>query len=160
MSCPWERRRWKTAFPYLGCVSKNEVNNEDLLKKVIRPITWNSNISHPPGLWTCNTASPCNFSSHPGKKEAAGDPAGRSFEKVIEIYGSSLRRVDVVLFTYNLADHASFPRPAYWVKSAGKLMNDATHSSCWEPTSIKKSKGWSARTRSRQGWSFYARKCW
>ena len=44
----------------------------------------------------------------PGQKQAEGDPTGRSFEKVIEIYQPSIRYLDVVLFTYDLANHESF----------------------------------------------------
>jgi GTPase SAR1 family protein len=63
----------------------------------------------------------------PGQRESEGDPTGRSFEKVIEIYQSSIRRLDVVLFTYDLANHESFHDLVYWVDSVVKLMNDATH---------------------------------
>ena len=112
----------------LGCVSKNEVNNEDLLKKVHKTNNLEFEyITTRQVFGDMQYSITLQFLIPPGQKEAAGDPAGRSFEKVIEIYGSSLRRVDVVLFTYNLADHASFQDLAYWVKSAGKLMNDATH---------------------------------
>ena len=63
----------------------------------------------------------------PGQKQSDGDPTGRSFEKVVEIYQSAIRRLDVVLFTYNLANHESFQDLAYWVDSVGMLMNDGTH---------------------------------
>jgi GTPase SAR1 family protein len=63
----------------------------------------------------------------PGQKQSEGDPTGRSFEKVVEIYQSAIRRLDVVLFTYNLANHESFQDLAYWVDSVGMLMNDGTH---------------------------------
>ena len=63
----------------------------------------------------------------PGQRESEGDPTGRSFEKVIEIFQSSIRRLDVVLFTYDLANHESFHDLVYWVDSVVKLMNDATH---------------------------------
>ena len=63
----------------------------------------------------------------PGQKDVEGDPTGRSFEKVIEIYKTSIRRLDVVLFTYDLANHESFHDLTYWVDSVVTLMNDATH---------------------------------
>jgi GTPase SAR1 family protein len=63
----------------------------------------------------------------PGQKQTEGDPTGRSFEKVIEIYQSSIPRLDVILFTYDLANHESFHDLAYWVDGVAKLMNDATH---------------------------------
>ena len=63
----------------------------------------------------------------PGQKESEGDQTGRSFEKVIEIYKSMIRRLDVVLFTYDVASLDTFHDLAYWVDGVGKLMNDNTH---------------------------------
>jgi hypothetical protein len=63
----------------------------------------------------------------PGQKQIEGDPTGRSFEQVINIYRSSIRRLDVVLFTYDLANHDTFHDLAYWVDGIATLMNDATH---------------------------------
>ncbi len=63
----------------------------------------------------------------PGQKENEGDSTGRSFEKVIEIYRSSIRRLDVVLFTYDLANIETFHDLVYWVDSVAMLVNDATH---------------------------------
>ena len=44
----------------------------------------------------------------PGQKESEGDSTGRSFERIIDIYKSSIRRIDVVLFTYDMASKESF----------------------------------------------------
>jgi GTPase SAR1 family protein len=63
----------------------------------------------------------------PGQKQSEGDQTGRSFEQVIAIYQSVIRRMDVILFTYDLENHESFHDLAYWVDSAAKLMDDATH---------------------------------
>ena len=63
----------------------------------------------------------------PGQKEVEGDQTGRSFEKVIEIYKMMIRRLDVVLFTYDVANYESFQDLAYWVDGVGSLMNDNTH---------------------------------
>ena len=63
----------------------------------------------------------------PGQKETEGDLTGRSFEKVIAIYRSLIRRLDVVLFTYDVGSHESFQDLAYWVDGVGSLMNDNTH---------------------------------
>jgi len=63
----------------------------------------------------------------PGQKQSEGDPSGRSFENVIDIYRFAIRRVDVVLFTYDMATRESFDDLAYWVEAVGKLLNDATH---------------------------------
>ncbi|MFH2040681.1 MAG: hypothetical protein ABIJ65_14715 [Chloroflexota bacterium] len=63
----------------------------------------------------------------PGQKEADDDPTGLSFEKVIEIFRSSIRRLDVLLFTYDLGNLETFHDLDYWVDSVAGLMNDATH---------------------------------
>jgi GTPase SAR1 family protein len=63
----------------------------------------------------------------PGQKDEDGDLTGRTFEKVIGIYRSLIRRLDVVLFTYDVANHESFQDLAYWVDGVGSLMNDTTH---------------------------------
>ena len=112
----------------LNPISRNEAINPDLFSKVHK--TNNLEFEY---IFTRQVFGDTQYSITlqflipPGQKETEGDPTGRSFEKVIEIYGSSLRRVDVVLFTYNLADHESFKDLAYWVSRVGSLMNDATH---------------------------------
>ncbi len=63
----------------------------------------------------------------PGQKESEGDSLGRSFERVIEIYKETIRRVDVFLFTYDLSSRQSFQDLEFWVDAVGDLMNDATH---------------------------------
>ena len=67
------------------------------------------------------------FQIPPGQKETDGDSGGLSFEKVIEIFRSSIRRLDVVLFTYDLDILECFDDLVFWVHSVAKLMNDATH---------------------------------
>jgi GTPase SAR1 family protein len=112
----------------LGCVSKNEVNNEDLLKKVHKTNNLEFEyITTRQAFGDAQYTITLQFLVPPGQKEAEGDSSGRSFEKVVKIYSSSLRRVDVVLFTYALTKHESFHDLAYWVNSAVRLMNDATH---------------------------------
>lgn len=63
----------------------------------------------------------------PGQKHSEGDSASRSFEQVIDIYRSIIRRVDIVLFTYDLTNHESFHDLAFWVDSVDPLINDLTH---------------------------------
>ena len=112
----------------LNPISRNEAINPDVISKVHK--TNNLEFEY---IFTRQVFGDTQYSITlqflipPGQKEAAGDPGGRSFEKVIEIYGASLRRVDVVLFTYALTKHESFHDLTYWVNSAGRLMNDATH---------------------------------
>jgi GTPase SAR1 family protein len=67
------------------------------------------------------------FMVPPGQKQNEGDPTGRSFEQVVAIYKSVIRRLDVILFTYDLENHESFHDLAYWVDSVGTLVDDATH---------------------------------
>jgi GTPase SAR1 family protein len=112
----------------LNPISRNEAINPALISKVHK--TNNLEFEY---IFTRQVFGDTQYSITlqflipPGKKEAQGDTSGRSFEKVIEIYGASLRHVDVVLFTYALTMHESFKDLAYWVKSTGSLMNDATH---------------------------------
>ena len=63
----------------------------------------------------------------PGQKQSEGDSTGRSFEQVIEIYNSIIRRIDIVLFTYDLTNHESFRDLPYWVDGVNQLINDSTH---------------------------------
>ena len=63
----------------------------------------------------------------PGQKQGEGDPAGRSFEEVIDIFRPTIHRLDVVLFTYDLVQRESFHDLVYWIDGVGDLLNDATH---------------------------------
>lgn len=63
----------------------------------------------------------------PGQKQAEGDSTGRSFESVLNIYKSFIQRIDVILFTYDLASRESFHDLVYWVDNIGEIINDATH---------------------------------
>lgn len=63
----------------------------------------------------------------PGQKKGDGDPAGRSFEEVIDIFRPTIHRLDVVLFTYDMTSMASFHDLVYWIDGVGDLLNDASH---------------------------------
>ena len=63
----------------------------------------------------------------PGQKQGEGDPTGRSFEQVLEIYKPTIHRLDVVLFTYDMVSRESFHDLVYWIDGVGDLLNDATH---------------------------------
>lgn len=63
----------------------------------------------------------------PGQKEGEGDPSGRSFEKVIDIYRPTIHRLDVVLFTYDMVNRETFHDLVYWIVGVGDLLNDASH---------------------------------
>ncbi len=63
----------------------------------------------------------------PGQKKGDGDPAGRSFEEVIDIFRPTIHRLDVVLFTYDLTSMESFHDLVYWIDGVGDLLNDTSH---------------------------------
>jgi len=63
----------------------------------------------------------------PGQKKGEGDPSGRSFEEVIDIFRPTIHRLDVVLFTYDMVQRESFHDLVYWIDGVGDLLNDATH---------------------------------
>jgi len=112
----------------LDSISRHEAINVDLISKVHKTNNLEFEyITTRQVFGDTQYTITLQFLIPPGQKEAEGDPTGRSFEKVVEIYRSSFRRLDVVLFTYNLANHESFHDLAYWVDSVGMLMNDATH---------------------------------
>jgi len=117
-----------TVSRVLESVSRGGIINEDIFQRVRK--TNNLEFEYITTQQTFENTQytiTLQFLVPPGQKQAEGDPTGRSFEKVIEIYQSSIRRLDVVLFTYDLANHESFHDLAYWVDGVAKLMNDATH---------------------------------
>jgi len=63
----------------------------------------------------------------PGQKKGDGDPSGRSFEEVMDIFRPTIHRLDVVLFTYDMTSMASFHDLVYWIDGVGDLLNDASH---------------------------------
>lgn len=63
----------------------------------------------------------------PGQKALDLSEKGRSFENVIEIYRSMIRRVDVILFLYKITDIDSYHDIEYWVAKVNAIMNDSTN---------------------------------
>jgi GTPase SAR1 family protein len=63
----------------------------------------------------------------PGQKKGDGDPSGRSFEEVMDIFRPTIHRLDVVLFTYDMTSMTSFHDLVYWIDGVGDLLNDASH---------------------------------
>jgi hypothetical protein len=63
----------------------------------------------------------------PGQKKDEDDASGRSFEEVIDIFRSTIQRLDVVLFTYDMVQKQSFHDLEYWINGVEDLLNDATH---------------------------------
>jgi GTPase SAR1 family protein len=63
----------------------------------------------------------------PGQKALDLSEKGRSFENVIEIYRSMIRRVDVGLFLYKINDIDSYHDIEYWVEKVTDIINDSTN---------------------------------
>jgi GTPase SAR1 family protein len=63
----------------------------------------------------------------PGQKALDLSETGRSFENVIEIYRSMIRRVDVGLFLYKINDIDSYHDIEYWVEKVMGIVNDSTN---------------------------------
>lgn len=62
----------------------------------------------------------------PGQSNNHSDGDGRSYEEVIHIYRFYIRRVDVVLLTYSLADRESFYATELWLSKVAELCNYRT----------------------------------
>ena len=63
----------------------------------------------------------------PGQRRGQGDPTGRSFEDVIDIFRPTIHRLDVVLFTYDMVHRETFHDLVYWIDGVGEFLNDAIH---------------------------------
>jgi GTPase SAR1 family protein len=63
----------------------------------------------------------------PGQKDGETARNERSFEDVIDIYRSMIRRVDVVLLSYNITDLETFHEIEYWAEAVHTLINDKTN---------------------------------
>jgi len=117
-----------TVSRVLDLLSKGETITEDILQRIRKTnnLEFEYITTHQTFDKTQYTIT-LQFLVPSGQKEVEGDPTGRSFEKIIDIYRSSIRRLDVILFTYDLANLESFHDLVYWVDSVESLMNDATH---------------------------------
>jgi GTPase SAR1 family protein len=62
----------------------------------------------------------------PGQKEMDGDNTGRSFETVLGLYRFMIRRVDVVLLTYDITSLDSFYDLEFWTEKASDLIHNKT----------------------------------
>jgi GTPase SAR1 family protein len=63
----------------------------------------------------------------PGQKAVDIEQQGRSFQDVIEIYRSMIRRVDVILLSYKINDLDSYHEIEYWVENVNGIINDKTN---------------------------------
>lgn len=63
----------------------------------------------------------------PGQKSSELSEWGRSFDEVITIYRSVIRRLDVVLVSYNITDLDSYNDIEYWLEKVSKTIHDRTN---------------------------------
>ena len=119
----------KTVVPkVLDLVSRGEIPGGDLLDSIRKTNTLEYEyLTTQQHLAGEDYAVTLQFLVPPGKKRGEGDPAGRSFEDVIEIFKPTIHRLDVVLFTYDLTSKESFQGLAYWIDGVEDLLNDASH---------------------------------
>jgi GTPase SAR1 family protein len=112
----------------LDALSRGKTPNKDILQSVRKTKNLEYDfITTRQTIGNIDFTVTLQFLVPPGQKQSAGDPTGRSFEKVIEIFRSTIRRLDVVLFTYDMANRNTFHDLVYWIDGVGDLLNDATH---------------------------------
>jgi hypothetical protein len=117
-----------TVARVLDLLNKGETPNEEMLESIRKTnnmefefITTRQTIGDT--LYSITL----QFLVPPGQKQGKGDSNGRSFEQVIDIFRSTIHRLDVVLFTYDMVHRESFHDLVYWIDGVGDLLNDATH---------------------------------
>jgi len=62
----------------------------------------------------------------PGQRSEEGDTSSRSFEQVLDIFRFHIRRIDVLLLSYNLTHWESFLELEPWLELASDLINENT----------------------------------
>ncbi len=62
----------------------------------------------------------------PGQKAVEVSNRGRSFEDVIRIYRSMIRRVDVVLFSYKITDLDTYHDIEFWLEKVAGIIHPRT----------------------------------
>jgi GTPase SAR1 family protein len=111
----------------LDCISRGEMISLDRLRKIRKTNNLEFEYINSREMYGNTEFSvTLQFLVPPGQKQVESDTTGRSFEQVVEIFRTSIRRLDVVLFTYSLSDHGSFQDLAYWVDGVTMLLNDET----------------------------------
>lgn len=63
----------------------------------------------------------------PGQTAIEITEKGRSFDEVIHIYSSVIRRVDVVLLSYKITDLDTYHQIEYWVEKVNDITNEKTN---------------------------------
>ena len=117
-----------TVSKVLALTNQGNKPNQDILSSIRKTnnlefefITTQQQIGHKDYSVTLQFLVP------PGQREDDGDPSGRSFEEVIDIFRPTIHRLDVVLFTYDMTSMASFHDLVYWIDGVGDLLNEASH---------------------------------
>jgi GTPase SAR1 family protein len=63
----------------------------------------------------------------PGQKSTDISEWGRNFDEIISIYRSIIRRVDVVLVSYNITDLDSYNDIEYWLEKVSSLIHERSN---------------------------------
>lgn len=117
-----------TVAQVLDLINKGELPNTGVLKKIRKTNNMEYEfITTQQVIGNTHYSVTLQFLVPPGQKQGEGDPTGRSFEQVLEIFKPTIHRLDVVLFTYDMVSRESFHDLIYWIDGVGDLLNDATH---------------------------------
>lgn len=119
----------KTAIPkVLDLISRGEKPDQQFLSGIRKTNTLEYEyLTTQQLIGNTNYTVTMQFLVPPGQKKTEGDPNGRSFEEVMDIFRPTIHRLDVVLFTYDMTSRESFHDLVYWVDGVGDLLNDASH---------------------------------
>ena len=63
----------------------------------------------------------------PGQKEFELNPRSRTYDQVMQIYQSIIRRIDVVLLSYKITHLETFHDLEYWVEKVSEVCSDRTN---------------------------------
>jgi GTPase SAR1 family protein len=117
-----------TVSRVLALINNGELPNADLLKSIKKTNNMEYEfITSQQEIGDTHYSITMQFLVPPGQKKDEGDASGRSFEEVIDIFRSTIQRLDVVLFTYDMVQKQSFHDLEYWINGVEDLLNDATH---------------------------------
>jgi hypothetical protein len=112
----------------LDLINKGELPNAGVLKSIRKTNNLEFEfITTQQEIGNTSLSVTMQFLIPPGQKRGEGDPTGRSFEEVLDIYRPTIHRLDVVLFTYNMVHQESLLDLVYWIDGVGEFINDATH---------------------------------
>ena len=112
----------------LAAISRGKSPSEEILQSIRKTNTLEFDfINTRQTIGSTEFSVMLQFLVPPGQKQGDGDPTGRSFEQVIDIFRSTIQRLDVVLFTYDMAQRDTFHDLVYWIDGVGDMLDDTTH---------------------------------